>query len=124
LSHLYPRFAGSIVLKIAYGYTTREKDDPIIIDADKLLRELSLVVTLDTWPWMVDLFPFCKWLILDYDFRLLELPSLVEKLPHWFPGIRFKKLATQWSNHLHKFIDRPIQVVKEQIVSGAKAVSA
>jgi hypothetical protein len=122
-SHLYPSFTGSIVLKIAYGYTTKEKDDPFIISADELLRELSLIISLDTWPWMVDLFPFCKWLILDYSFRLLELPSLVEKLPHQFPGTRFKKLATQWSNHLQEFIDRPIQVVKEQIVSSAKAVS-
>jgi hypothetical protein len=123
LSHLYPSFAGSIVLKIAYGYTTKEKDDPLIISAEELFRELSLIITLDTWPWMVDLFPFCKWLILDYSFGLLKFSSSVEKLPHWFPGTRFKKLATQWSNHLQESVDKPIQFVKEQMVSSAKAVS-
>jgi hypothetical protein len=52
--------AGSVVLKIAYGYTTKEKEDPFILSAEGLLRQLSLAVDLHALPWMVDVFPSCK----------------------------------------------------------------
>jgi hypothetical protein len=53
-------FAGSIVLKITYGYTTKEQDDPLILSAEKVMRAFNLAASLDTVPWMVDLFPQCN----------------------------------------------------------------
>lgn len=93
-------FSGSIALKISYGYTTKDKDDPLIFSAEKVLQEFSAIMNFDSLPWMVDLFPS------------------LEKLPSWFPGTHFKKLAKEWSNDLQEFTDTPFQLVKEQMVAG------
>lgn len=57
LANRVRHFTGSIVLKISYSYITKDENDPLISSANQLVRELSLAINLDSWPWMVDLFP-------------------------------------------------------------------
>ena len=49
------RFTGSIILKIVFGYTIEEKDDPFVRDADRAMKHFSA----STSPgWLVDVIPF------------------------------------------------------------------
>ena len=47
--------AGSIIVRIAYGYETREKDDPIIALADAAMRHFKRLR--DPGTYMVDFIP-------------------------------------------------------------------
>lgn len=99
-------FSGSIVLRIKYGYTTKDQDDPFIYKADRLMIEFSLAANIGSFPWMVDLFP-----------------SGLEKLPDGFPGTHFRKLTKKWSDHLQEFIEIPFQLVKDQMAVGTAVPS-
>lgn len=104
LAECIRHFAASTVLKITYGYTADEKNDPFIFNAERSNKELILATSLDS-PWMVDIF------------------TTLEKLPGWLPGMRFKKLAKKWNNHFQEYTNAPFQFVKEQIAAGTSVPS-
>jgi hypothetical protein len=52
--------AGSVILKITYGYTTVARgNDPLLDLARKTLDQFTEAVV--PGKWMVDILPFCKW---------------------------------------------------------------
>ena len=51
-------FAGSLVLRIAYGYKTLDQDDPMIKVAERALQAISTAGT--PGKWMVDIIPARK----------------------------------------------------------------
>jgi hypothetical protein len=52
--------AGSVILKITYGYTTAARgNDPLVDLAKKTLDQFTEAVV--PGKWMVDILPFCKW---------------------------------------------------------------
>jgi hypothetical protein len=52
--------AGSVILKITYGYTTAARgNDPLVDLARKTLDQFTEAVV--PGKWMVDILPFCKW---------------------------------------------------------------
>jgi hypothetical protein len=58
-------FAGSLSLKISYGYTVKEKNDAFISNVEKLVQEIYIAGGIDTLPWVVDIFPSRKLRTLD-----------------------------------------------------------
>ena len=50
------RTAGAIILKLAYGYTTREEDDPFVHSADVAVDQFSK--TTEPGAFVVDVLPF------------------------------------------------------------------
>jgi hypothetical protein len=52
--------AGSVILKITYGYTTVARGkDPLVDLARRTLDQFTEAVV--PGKWMVDILPFCKW---------------------------------------------------------------
>jgi hypothetical protein len=41
---------------------------------------------------------------------------LVAKVPEWFPGAGFKRIAREWNKTVEEFISAPFQFVKDQMV--------
>ncbi|KAJ7292764.1 cytochrome P450 [Mycena rebaudengoi] len=92
------RFAGAIVLKIAYGYTAEEKHDPLVELVDEAMEQFSEMTTPNAFT--VDTFPFLRF------------------VPQWFPGTSWKKKAVHYHNTLQTMLDRPYEWVKNQMVTG------
>jgi hypothetical protein len=54
------REAGSVILKITYGYTTQARgNDPFVDLAGKTMAQFAEAAV--PGKWMVDIFPFCKY---------------------------------------------------------------
>ncbi|KAG1869546.1 cytochrome P450 [Suillus subluteus] len=95
--------AGAIILRISYGYDVKEGDDPFVDLADRAMDQLSRSTA--TGAFMVDIIP---WLA---------------KVPEWFPGTGFKRLAREWRQTLEEMVDTPYKFVKDQMATGIAPVS-
>ncbi|KAF1849093.1 O-methylsterigmatocystin oxidoreductase [Cucurbitaria berberidis CBS 394.84] len=88
--------AGSVILKITYGYTTvAHGNDPLVDLAGKTMEQFAEATV--PGKWMVDLLPFLRY------------------LPDWFPGTAFKGTARQMKIQLKKCVEQPYQFVKQQM---------
>lgn len=45
--------------------------------------------------------------------------NTVHRLPNWFPGTGYRKIANQWAHEYEEFIDIPFKYVKDQMVRKA-----
>jgi cytochrome P450 len=92
--------AGSIILKIGYGYTIEPHGhDPLVDLADEGLDQFSKACAPGAW--MVDVIPALKY------------------LPEWLPGASFKRTARHWKATLHAVADRPYAFVERQLRQGS-----
>ncbi|KAF2136512.1 uncharacterized protein K452DRAFT_322394 [Aplosporella prunicola CBS 121167] len=88
--------AGSVILKIVYGYTTEPHDrDPFVDLAGKAMEDFAEAIV--PGKWAVDIFPFLRY------------------LPESFPGAGFKKVARRMTLHLKQTVDQPYQFVKQRM---------
>ncbi|KAK7029624.1 hypothetical protein VNI00_014322 [Paramarasmius palmivorus] len=92
------RFAAAIVLKITYGYKAGDKDDALVKLVDEAMEQFSETTTPNAFA--VDLFPFLKF------------------VPEWVPGTAWKKKATHYHATLQAMLNRPYDMVKEQMSRG------
>ncbi|KAI0394539.1 putative cytochrome P450 oxidoreductase OrdA-like protein [Xylariaceae sp. FL0594] len=95
---------GTVVLKIAYGYTAEAHKEDVLIsmvgDAmDKFARSAV------PGAFMVDLLPFLRY------------------LPDWVPGTAWKRTARQWHSELNATADVPYNFVKHQMAEGRHETS-
>ena len=67
---LFPRLTGGTILKIVFGYTIKEKDDPFVRNADIAMQNFSKATTPG---WLVDVIPFCAWIWFSF-LRILTIP--------------------------------------------------
>ena len=88
-------FAATI-MKIGYGITVQESDDPYISIAEEALKGVAAAGIPGAF--LVDLFPILKY------------------VPSWFPGASFQKKAARWRELNHIMADRPFREVQEQLV--------
>ncbi|KAF8817026.1 cytochrome P450 [Phlegmacium glaucopus] len=90
--------AGAIIMRIAYGYHVKERNDPFLAQVNEAVDQFSL----STAPggFMVNL-----------------VPSL-RHLPAWFPGAGFKQTAALWAQSLITMVEQPHQLVKQQMAAG------
>ncbi|KAG1879784.1 cytochrome P450 [Suillus subluteus] len=94
--------AGAIILRITYGYEVKENDDPFIDLADRAISQFSQG---QSGKFMVDILPF------------------LAKVPAWFPGAGFKRIAREWRRTLEEMVSAPHEFVKDQIVAGIAPMS-
>ncbi|KAL0568014.1 hypothetical protein V5O48_013977, partial [Marasmius crinis-equi] len=79
--------SGSIILKIVYGYTLQEKEDPYL---PLVLNAMEGVIPASNHgTFWVDYFPVLKY------------------LPAWFPGASFKRKAAKWREAQRELKERP-----------------
>ncbi|KAJ9610637.1 hypothetical protein H2200_005414 [Cladophialophora chaetospira] len=91
--------AGSIILKIGYGYTIEPSGrDPLVDLADEGLEQFSQACM--PGKWMVDVIPALQY------------------LPDWLPGTGFKETARHWKATLYALADRPYAFVERQLRQG------
>ncbi|KZV73575.1 cytochrome P450 [Peniophora sp. CONT] len=88
--------AGSIILKMTYGYDTREEKDQIVEIVNQATTEFGDVTEAGKI-WMVDIMPILK------------------SLPTWFS---FHKLASTYKKTLVAMADVPFEWAKEQRAAG------
>lgn len=90
--------AGAIILRISYGYEVKENNDPFVDLADRAMEEFSRATAHGAF--MVDI-----------------VPSLA-KVPEWFPGAGFKRLAREWHENVEEMVTAPYNFVKDQMAAG------
>jgi hypothetical protein len=88
-------FAATI-MKIGYGITVQNSDDPYISIVEEVLNGVAEVGIPGAF--LVDLFPILKY------------------VPSWFPGAGFQKKAAHWRELIHIMVDKPFCHVQEQLV--------
>ncbi|KAJ7203972.1 cytochrome P450 [Mycena rebaudengoi] len=86
---LVRNFAGSIVLKVTYGYSAKKVADPWIESAERLVRVFAEAAAPGTW--ICDMIPALK------------------GLPRWIPGVKFVKQAEIWREMNFKHNETPYQ---------------
>ncbi|KAE8158642.1 cytochrome P450 [Aspergillus tamarii] len=87
--------AGAMILKIAYGYNIEPKGRDPLID----LANESVDIFAGTW--------------------LVDTISLFKYIPTWFPGAEFKRRDYAWRKTLLTTIEKPYQLVKQQMHRGS-----
>ncbi|KAJ7046067.1 cytochrome P450 [Mycena alexandri] len=97
------RYAGSVVLRIAYGHVVESDDDKYVL----LAEELAHITTAAIQPgkWLVDSFPYLK------------------HVPDWMPGAGFKRWAVKARARSDELIYSPLQEVKKKIEKGTATPS-
>ncbi|KAG1737315.1 cytochrome P450 [Suillus lakei] len=90
--------AGAVILRVSHGYEVKENNDPFVDIADRALDHFSLGSTPGTF-------------IADF------VPFLV-KVPEWFPGAGFKRLAREWHDTLEEMVSAPYKFVVDQMAAG------
>jgi len=88
--------AGSVILKITYGYTTEaHKRDPLVDLANQATQDFADATV--PGKWTVDVFPFLRY------------------IPEWMPGAGFKRLARRYAYNLDRCANLPYAFVKSQM---------
>lgn len=64
ISHHFSSVA-SFLLAIVYGYTARGRQDPIVRDTEETIGYFC--TTIEPGAYLVDAFPSCKFMYLDYN---------------------------------------------------------
>ena len=96
--------AGSLILKIAYGYNSEpHKSDPLIDMAGDAMDKFAKAGVPGAF--LVDIFPFMRF------------------LPDWFPGTAWKQTAKGWSAALLDVTERPYAFTKHQMSQGKHETS-
>jgi cytochrome P450 len=90
--------AGAVILRISHGYEAKENNDPFIDIADRALVQWSRATAPGAF--MADVVPF------------------LVKVPDWFPGAGFKRLAREWHDTLTEMVDAPYNFVVDQMAAG------
>ncbi|KAG1823196.1 cytochrome P450 [Suillus variegatus] len=94
---------GAVTLRISHGYEVKEKDDPFVDLANRVTTHASQAMAPGAF--IVDIVPF------------------LAKVPAWFPGAGFKRIACEWCVALEEMVSAPHQFVKDQMVAGIASVS-
>ena len=83
-------------MKIAYGITVQETNDPYIATAEDAMKGAFAAAIPGTF-W-VDFLPFLKY------------------VPSWFPGASFQKKGALWREATDTMAEKPFRHVQEQLV--------
>ncbi|KAF4944836.1 hypothetical protein FSARC_14568 [Fusarium sarcochroum] len=90
--------AASTVLKMTYGYAVEPQGPDTLVDLiERMMTEFSLAAV--PFAWLVDLVP------------------MLQHLPEYFPGAKFKKTARKWRESIRAVAYIPYRFVQRQIAS-------
>ncbi|TCD64635.1 hypothetical protein EIP91_003837 [Steccherinum ochraceum] len=98
LDHHIHYLAGSLILKIVYGYDAQDYHDDFIEKVDSGMADFADILQTGRYP--VDLFP---WL------------SIV---PEWLPGGGWKTRMREYSQRLEQIVSEPFELVKQRMNAG------
>jgi len=88
--------AGSVILKITYGYTAEAHGrDPLVDLAGQTMKTFAEATV--PGKWIVDILPFLRY------------------LPEGFPGTGFQKIGRQMASTLNQCVEQPYEFVKQQM---------
>ncbi|KAG2117032.1 cytochrome P450 [Suillus discolor] len=97
------RTVGAVILRISHGYEVQKNNDPFVNLANRVTTQASQGSAPGAF--MVDILPF------------------LAKVPAWFPGAGFKRIAHEWRGTLEEMVSAPHKFVKDQMVAGIAPVS-
>lgn len=92
------RYSGGLTLLVIYGYEAVSENDEFLEQGEDSLDLLANEVASGGGIWPVDVFPF------------------LQHLPHFLPGMSFKRKAAKWRAQLEEFVDKPYEYVKNAMV--------
>ncbi|KAG1745658.1 cytochrome P450 [Suillus lakei] len=95
--------AGAVILRISHGYEVKENDDPFLDLAKRVFADGSRATAPGAF--MVDILPF------------------LAKVPTWFPGAGFKRIARELRKNLEEMVSAPHKLVKDQMAAGIALTS-
>jgi len=90
--------AGAIILRVAYGYMAKDKDDEFIKAGNDAMDSFNKGCAPGTF--MVNQMPILRY------------------VPEWFPGAGFQKMARLWLPLYPAMVDLPFNFVKQEIAAG------
>ncbi|KAJ6592884.1 cytochrome P450 [Mycena capillaripes] len=96
--HHIRRNATAVIMKVAFGYSVLDENDPFISIADQSSKISGWAMSPGRW--FVDYFPILRF------------------IPAWFPFAHFKRQGAEWCKILDSVSEVPHNWVKEQIASG------
>ncbi|PBK75890.1 cytochrome P450 [Armillaria solidipes] len=91
-------YAGSVIMKIVYGYDVDANGDKFVELADRALESARIIGNVGTF-------------LVDY------IPSL-KYLPRWLPGTNFLSLANSWRKDVEDMKDRPFEYASDSLANG------
>jgi hypothetical protein len=91
------KMIGAVILGITFGYPVKGGQDPMITLATQIVSDFDDISTPGRY--IVDLLP-----VIDY-------------LPGWFPGLKYRQVVVGMKKTLNEFMDRPYKYVEKQLVS-------
>lgn len=91
-------FASSVIMSAVYDYEAKPNDDPLLLAAEKAIKVFLEVASPQTSA-ILETFPF-----------LLKLPS-------WFPGASYKRLAIQSQKNATAMVDIPFHYARERAMA-------
>jgi cytochrome P450 len=91
------KYAGGLTLSVIYGYQAKSDDDKYLRFAEECLNILSNEIASEGGIWLVDVFPFLRY------------------LPSWMPGAKFKRDAKIWKAKIQEFVEMPFQWSKSNL---------
>ncbi|KAG1745653.1 cytochrome P450 [Suillus lakei] len=94
---------GAVILRISHGYEVKENNDPFVDLANRVTTQGSQATAPGAF--MVDILPF------------------LSKVPAWFPGAGFKRIAREWRETLEEMVSAPHKLVKDQMAVGIAPMS-
>ncbi|KAE9396845.1 cytochrome P450 [Gymnopus androsaceus JB14] len=97
------RYTAYIVVKIAYGYSIKDDNDPMAILIDEVGKLIHNSGSPASTP--VDFFPW-----------LAHFPS-------WFPGTYYAEYARKWKSVTYEFINYPFNFTTKQLSEGKAQLS-
>ena len=83
-------------MKVGYGITVQESDDPYISIAEEAFKGINVAGIPGAF--LVDIFPILKY------------------VPSWFPYAGFQKKAAHWREVINTMAEKPFRHVQEQSV--------
>lgn len=91
------KYAAGLTSSVIYGYEVKSADDRLLIQSDDCINILSNEIAAEGGVWVVDIFPFLKY------------------LPSWFPGAGFKRRAEVLKKRFFTLAEEPFKFVKMRL---------
>ncbi|KIY69829.1 cytochrome P450 [Cylindrobasidium torrendii FP15055 ss-10] len=92
--------ASALILRIAYGYTAKKHGDEITAKTKEAMHTFDLAMQQGFDGFLVN-----------------QIPQLA-RLPNWFPGTDFKRIAREWAPLYIDMIDVPLNYTRQQLKEG------
>ncbi|SJL09806.1 related to cytochrome P450 CYP2 subfamily [Armillaria ostoyae] len=96
--HHVRHHAGSVIMKIVYGFDVNPNGDQFVGLADRALESARIIGNMGTFA--VDFIPSLKY------------------LPRWFPGANFLNLARNWSKDVRDMKQSPFEYASKSLAKG------